>query len=65
MRTKTHDWLDLATKTVWYSFQVLDPRDKGWNNVVENGKPLMFRDKAERDLKQAEYRKKKWPEGMT
>lgn len=56
MRTRNHDWFDENTHEVHYGFQILT--GDGWKNVAEDGKPCIYKKKADRDRKRREYSKR-------
>lgn len=60
MRTKINNWFNPTTGEILYGIDVL--HERLWCHAMENGKPLMFKTKAERDAKRAEVRR--WKKGL-
>ena len=59
MRTRKNDWFNSQTRIPSYGFQVFSCGR--WLNAAENGKPCIYATEAERNNKQAEFRKLKAP----
>lgn len=57
MRTREHDWFDTKAMKPRYSFQVF--ANGKWCHPHDNGTPLIFKTKAERDKARAAARRLK------